>query len=402
MVHIPTSFYLFRYLNNRNINLTEVFNQEQVAIRQDIDSLFKHLKHNIEKQIRVWWDIATIEMYITEKITPRRLRWDISPNDAVNDKGLMEDWYKFFNDSENALLGKIVIRRRHKLKNIETEILQIRDQLVPFLESREYKEKENKLQEAMTKYDKEIQLKKQKKFRRDVLDYKNQQVYKWQIDENYMEDNHNISMIDESRESSVIEDTTPWQEIRPTEIRTPRTRPEELPNIRMRREGTSPERRYYRDQAGDENRPQQWNNPSSILRTPRYNNRYSPLRNEQHYTPYEEPSHRRGFFPREYRGRPPVFRNRRSPYRDTYGPQDRQRGGQPFRLPTRNRNNGDPRRSWNMRTTRNTYMGPRNRMQEETQREERTEHTYRPQRWERGEEHAVREEESRRKRRREY
>lgn len=276
---------IFKYLNNRNINLTEVFNQEQVVNRQVIDSLFKHLKHSIEKQIRVWWAIATIEMYIIEKITPRRLRWTISPNGAVNDKGLMEDWYRFFNESETALLGKIVVRRWHKLKNIETEILQIRDQLIPFLESREYKDKEKNLQEAVTKYDKEIQQKKQKKFRRDVLDYKNQQVYKWQIEENYMEDDHNISMIDKSRESSVIEETTTWQETRPTGIRTPRERPEEIPTPGIRREGYSPECRYYRQQARDGGRLQQRNNVPNTQRTPRYRNRYSPLRNEHQHTP---------------------------------------------------------------------------------------------------------------------
>lgn len=78
----------------------------------------------------------------------------------------MEDWYRFFNESETALVGKIVIRKRHKLKTIESDILQIRDQLIPFLETREYKDKENSLQEAMKKYDKEIQQKKTKEIQK--------------------------------------------------------------------------------------------------------------------------------------------------------------------------------------------------------------------------------------------
>lgn len=76
---------IFKYINNRTINLSEIFNQEQV-FKQDIDSLFKQLRHCMEKQLRVWWDIAILEMYIAEKMTPRRLRWDISPNDAVKTK----------------------------------------------------------------------------------------------------------------------------------------------------------------------------------------------------------------------------------------------------------------------------------------------------------------------------
>lgn len=36
--------------------------------------------------------------------------------------------------------------------------------------------------ENQQKYDVEIQVKKQKKFKRDVLDYTNKMVYKWQVE----------------------------------------------------------------------------------------------------------------------------------------------------------------------------------------------------------------------------
>lgn len=78
----------------------------------------------------------------------------------------MEEWYRFFNQSENDLLQKIVVRRQHKLKNIEAEILNLRDQLLSFGETREYKDKETALQKVVKKYDKEIQQTKQKKFER--------------------------------------------------------------------------------------------------------------------------------------------------------------------------------------------------------------------------------------------
>lgn len=66
-------------------------------------------------------------MYISEKMAPRRLGWDITPNDGVNEKDLMEEWYRFFNQSENELLQIIVKRRQHKLKLIEAGILGIRN-----------------------------------------------------------------------------------------------------------------------------------------------------------------------------------------------------------------------------------------------------------------------------------
>lgn len=52
----------------------------------------------------------------------KETRWDVTPNDAVSDKGLMEEWYSFFNQSEMGPLQKIIKQRQFKLKNIEAEI----------------------------------------------------------------------------------------------------------------------------------------------------------------------------------------------------------------------------------------------------------------------------------------
>lgn len=67
---------IFGYMGNRNIDLGGIFSQEIVTNAQDMNSLMRKLRHTMEKQLRVWWDIATIETYITAKMTPRRLRWD--------------------------------------------------------------------------------------------------------------------------------------------------------------------------------------------------------------------------------------------------------------------------------------------------------------------------------------
>lgn len=95
-------------------------------------------------------------------MTPRRLRWDIHPNDGIDDAGLMEEWYSFFNKCENELIQNIVKRRQHKLK-MEASIAEIKTQLLPFTSHKDYKDKEKKLQEIIKKYDIKIQAKHKKK-----------------------------------------------------------------------------------------------------------------------------------------------------------------------------------------------------------------------------------------------
>ena len=84
---------IFGYMSNRQIDVGGIFSQEDITNRQDMQGLMKSFRHTMEKQLRVWWDIASLEMYIKEKITPRRLRWDIHPNDNIEDTALMAEWY---------------------------------------------------------------------------------------------------------------------------------------------------------------------------------------------------------------------------------------------------------------------------------------------------------------------
>lgn len=49
----------------------------------------------MDKKIQAWWDIATLEQYVKNKMTPRHLCWDIGPNDGIEDSDLDIQWYNF-------------------------------------------------------------------------------------------------------------------------------------------------------------------------------------------------------------------------------------------------------------------------------------------------------------------
>lgn len=106
---------IFSFVNNRIINTEELFSITPKSTNTDIEQGFKQLKNALDKQVRAWWDVLTLEEYVKDGITPRRLRWDIAPNDGLQVEELDHEWYKFFNGSERKLLELIMTRRKKKL-----------------------------------------------------------------------------------------------------------------------------------------------------------------------------------------------------------------------------------------------------------------------------------------------
>lgn len=103
---------VFSFLDNCRIDLGELFENYDNTTAVNLEQSFKHLKNAMDKQVRVWWDISTLEKYRDAKITPRRLRWCLGPHDGIVDEDLSRAWFTFFSSCENKLLDTIVERRR--------------------------------------------------------------------------------------------------------------------------------------------------------------------------------------------------------------------------------------------------------------------------------------------------
>lgn len=104
----------FFFLDNRRLDLGELFENFDNITAVKLEQGFKQLKNAMDKQVRTWWDITTLGRYRDANITPRRLRWDVDPNDGLTDEELAKNWYSFFNDCENKLLNIIIKRREEK------------------------------------------------------------------------------------------------------------------------------------------------------------------------------------------------------------------------------------------------------------------------------------------------
>lgn len=140
---------VFDYIERREVRLEDVFSGDKNKGRHDdVTHLFKKFSITLDKKIRAWWDIVSFEQYLAHNMVPRRLRWEVPPNDGLEDEESMQDWYLFFNKKGIELMEFLLSRKRKKLLIVESTI-------------RELKKK-------MEKIDKETQEKKRKKFSNEL------------------------------------------------------------------------------------------------------------------------------------------------------------------------------------------------------------------------------------------
>lgn len=130
---------VFTYVENREIVLTEVFSREAVVPQQDdLVFSFRKLGHLFEKKIKTWWDIVTFEQYLFANIVPRRLRWDLPPNDGLTDNESNVEWCNFFVDKSFDLLRLLLLRKQRKQKQLEKQIKEITDRIESSKDSSEF------------------------------------------------------------------------------------------------------------------------------------------------------------------------------------------------------------------------------------------------------------------------
>ena len=116
-------------MENRTIDLKEVFTTKTISQTGDLDTNFRKFGHLMEKKVSAWWDLTTHEQYIKEGIVPRRLRWDIPINDGLMDNDSSEEWYKFFNEKGLEAFQFLIKRKQRKIANMNKLIAECKTSL---------------------------------------------------------------------------------------------------------------------------------------------------------------------------------------------------------------------------------------------------------------------------------
>lgn len=143
----------------------------------ELGGLFLRLKNIMSSELHLQWDVAFLEQYVSERMVPRSLRWDVHPPQGEPE---VDSWYKYFNEAGVNLLGILITKKCNKLSMLDNEIKELKDKLLTHKNSPEYTALSSNLQKHLEKEDKEQRSKKQKKYSRDVGDYKTSNVFGWQ------------------------------------------------------------------------------------------------------------------------------------------------------------------------------------------------------------------------------
>lgn len=89
---------MVHFLNNRSLDLDMAFHQPQESNHMEsYNKIMRSLGYSLDKQVKTWWDIISLERYLKEGIIVRRLRWDVAPQDALN-----------YQESKEELLNVII------------------------------------------------------------------------------------------------------------------------------------------------------------------------------------------------------------------------------------------------------------------------------------------------------
>lgn len=87
----------FNFLSNRQLNPESIFSSNLIITdcEEDFSGMLKTIDNLLEKQIKTWWDVFMFEHYCKENLIFRSLRWEVPPQDGLNNQKYTDEWLDF-------------------------------------------------------------------------------------------------------------------------------------------------------------------------------------------------------------------------------------------------------------------------------------------------------------------
>lgn len=164
-----------------------------------VESNMRRLENVMHKELRTVYDISTLEHYLKLEMVPQRLRWELDIHEGDESQSTKQFWSNFFNQCGLKLLETLIGRKRERLMQLNEEVKQIEILLEQHKEDETYKRLSDQLRKKLEKEDENIRQRKQRKLKRDSWEYKNNQIYKWQIKDHNRPQYHGREMGDMER-----------------------------------------------------------------------------------------------------------------------------------------------------------------------------------------------------------
>ncbi|OCT86401.1 hypothetical protein XELAEV_18020083mg [Xenopus laevis] len=167
-------------------DISEVFEDAQssdLESSNDTPSLtaeFKKYKNLLIKQLRLRWEISSLENYIKAKMIPRGLRLKKSPSSNLVKEGgqtFCDKWNQVLSNCSFRLMQLMVDINGNNITAINKQVEDARELIEKKKEENTFLELNEQVKHQLTNLQRDIKTRKKRKFIRDTEDYKKGLVY---------------------------------------------------------------------------------------------------------------------------------------------------------------------------------------------------------------------------------
>lgn len=147
---------------------------------RDIKDLKQKVRDLLRRRTKLWWNKAALENYLQKNIIPRGLRIQTFPTLETEDPLFMNRWEETLTKCSQTLIELLIGADRKALETAEKEIDILRERIQQVLSREDIEAFDKTLEEDLSKWEREIQSIKSKKFQRDLQDYSQKKIFRWQ------------------------------------------------------------------------------------------------------------------------------------------------------------------------------------------------------------------------------
>ncbi|XP_069616233.1 uncharacterized protein [Ranitomeya imitator] len=151
--------------------------------------MFRQYKNVMYKKTRLWWTKTALENYVEHEIVPRGLRVQLFPTFELKDEKLIKRWSSAASACSLEFLRIIIDSNTQAISEIENELDKLEDTMRKEIKKESLEAWSGDFNNDMEKWENEICQRKVKKYHRDVKDYEENRVFRWQWKRNYTETN---------------------------------------------------------------------------------------------------------------------------------------------------------------------------------------------------------------------
>lgn len=165
---------------NRDQFFDQLFNQTTPQLQSNLDlkkalSTYEDLHH---KNMKVWWDATTLRKYCNDQIIPRGLRLRKLPT-TVYSETFFKKWEDVLLQASLKLMGLIIEEEERILADQKKELDTTMQTLKSLEHLENYQHSFQEVEDRLEKMERRLMELKQKKYIRDLEDYKLNKVHNW-------------------------------------------------------------------------------------------------------------------------------------------------------------------------------------------------------------------------------